>query len=81
MAPRIEPQPVIDLVEHYISDECRQSEQYDNREPLDESGCWSLHELAAQIYAKGYDDGERAEGERQRRQSFREREANQKASQ
>lgn len=70
MAARIEPPAVIDLVERHIRDELRQCDQYDNRELYDESGCWSLHDLAAKIYAHGYEDGERAErcrGEEQRR--------------
>lgn len=73
MAPRIEPQAVVELVERYIDDELRQAAKYDNREPFDDSGCWSLHELAAQIYATGYDHGERAEAERQRGERNRRR--------
>ena len=45
---RIEPREVIDLVESYIGNERHQSEKYENRSLLDDSGCWSLHELAAQ---------------------------------
>ncbi|AJW38551.1 hypothetical protein NY08_519 [Rhodococcus sp. B7740] len=36
---------------------------------------WSLHALAARIYARGFEDGERAESERSNAQRRREREA------
>jgi hypothetical protein len=62
-------------VEQYVSDELRSAEQYDNRQPLDESGVWSLHALAAAIYAAGWAAGELAEAERQRYKAQREREA------
>ncbi|RIT58867.1 hypothetical protein D2E90_20815 [Mycobacteroides abscessus] len=80
MKPRIEPQVVIDLVEQYIDKELRHAEQYINRAPFDDSGCWSLHRLAADIYAQGYGDGERAQAERGRREALRQREAREKAS-
>jgi hypothetical protein len=39
---------------------------YENRSPLDDSGVWDLHRLAAQIYALGFDDGEIVAGIRAR---------------
>lgn len=80
MKPRIEPQPVIDLVEQYIDKELHDAEQYINRALFDDSGCWSLHRLAADIYAQGYADGEQAQGVRGRREALRQRESREKAS-
>lgn len=73
--PRIEPTDVILKVEQYVDKEIHDAGEYSNRELLDQSGVWSLHALAAEIYALGFDDGERAEGERSRRQRGRERDA------
>ncbi len=80
MKPRIEPQAVIDLVEQYIDKELHDAERYVNRSPFGDSGCWSLHRLAADIYAQGYADGEQAQGVRGRREALRQREAREKAS-
>lgn len=80
MKPRIEPQVVIDLVEQYIDKELHDAEQYINRVPFDDSGCWSLHRLAADIYAHGYADGEQAQSVRGRREALRQREAREKSS-
>jgi len=46
--------------------------KYTNRTPLDESGVWSLHQLAAEIYAAGFDEGSRTAERRE--QGRRERE-------
>lgn len=62
-------------VEQYINSELSDAVKFDNREPLDESGAYSLHALAARIYAAGWEDGERAQAERDRGQRAREREA------
>lgn len=70
----IEPTEVIQLVEHYVDRELRDAEQYTNRTPLDESGVWSLHQLARDVYARGVQDGVRQEGERARRDRVRETE-------
>lgn len=80
MTPRIEPPAVIDLVEQYIDTELHQAEKSSNRMPLDDSGCWSLHRLAADIYARGHEDGQRTESERARREARRRRDAREKAS-
>ncbi|WP_255139144.1 hypothetical protein [Rhodococcus sp. 15-2388-1-1a] len=72
---RIEPQDVIQMVESYVSKQLHDAEKYTNSEPLDQSGVWSLHALAATIYARGFEDGERAESERNNGQRRREREA------
>lgn len=53
------PREVAELVERYVSAELADFAKYDNREPLDESGVYSLHCLAAKIYAQGFDDGDR----------------------
>lgn len=62
---RIEPLPVVELVEAYVYSELQDAKRYDNRTPLDDSGIFSLHRLAAEIYAAGYADGERAESRRE----------------
>lgn len=64
---RIEPSEVVMAVEMYVEGELRDEEKYDNRKPLDESGIYGLHLLAAKVYALGYDAGERAATERERR--------------
>jgi hypothetical protein len=71
----IEPQPVIDVVERYVERELRDLAQYTNREPFDESGVWSLHQAARDIYVLGVEDGRRQEAARNRGQRAREREA------
>lgn len=63
-APRIEPPQVVQAVESYVSKALHDAENYSNSTPLDESGVWSLHTLAAEIYALGWKDGEAAEARR-----------------
>lgn len=58
--PRVEPQAVVEMVERYVSKALHDAEEYINSKPLDESGIWSLHALAAEIYAQAWDDCERA---------------------
>lgn len=53
----IEPPEVADRVEEYVRSELADAERFDNRDPLDESGVWSLHRLAATIYAYGWRQG------------------------
>lgn len=76
-AQHIEPVNVSKLVEEYVREELFDAEKYDNRTPLDESGIWSLHRLAGEIFALGYavgaevaeDQGRYARGrERDRRE-------------
>lgn len=57
---RISPASVVQAAEDYVESELTDAARYDNRTPLDESGIWSLHRLAAAIYAIGWADGERA---------------------
>ena len=59
------PTEVIRAVEEYVYSELSDAEKYDNSSPLDESGIWSLHRLAACIYQMGFAAGELAESERQ----------------
>lgn len=56
----IEPAEIVQLVERYVGKELRDAEQYDNRTPLDSSGVYSLHLLAAEIYAVAWDHATRA---------------------
>lgn len=63
---------VVNAVDEYIGTETRQVERSSNREMLDESGIFSLHLLAAKIFAKGYELGQlsaeaRHHGEHMRR--------------
>ena len=63
---------VVNQVDEYIRTETDQVQKYDNRAPFDESGIFSLHLLAAQIFAKGYELGQlsaeaRHHGQYQRR--------------
>jgi hypothetical protein len=44
-------------VDFHVDSELSDAEKYTNREPFDESGVWSLHELAARIYQRGWQDG------------------------
>jgi hypothetical protein len=67
----IEPLPVVHLIEEYLSHELAQCQQFENRTPLDDSGIWSLHRLAAEIYGLGFNDGEWVEAERSRQRARR----------
>lgn len=63
---------VVNLVDDYVRTETGQAQKYDNRSPFDESGIFSLHLLAATIFAKGYELGQlsaeaRHHGEHMRR--------------
>lgn len=62
---RIEPREVVDQVEAYVDSALDSAKKYTNSQPLDESGIFSLHRLAAQIYALGFRDGELAESLKQ----------------
>src|SRR5450631_2553861 len=62
----VEPKEIVDLVERFVNDEHDDDRKYTNRTPLDESGVWTLHQLAAEIYALGFDDCSRTEEARQR---------------
>jgi hypothetical protein len=72
--PRIEPPEVVQLVESYAEKELADARKYENSTPLDESGIWSLHRLAAAIYALGYEAGERTEAARNQGARYRHRE-------
>jgi hypothetical protein len=63
--PRIVPVEVIESVDGYAHDELDDAQKYENSAPLDESGIYSLHILAARIYAMGFEAGERAASRRQ----------------
>ena len=62
----VEPQAIVALIEGFVNDEHNDDRKYTNRTPLDESGVWSLHQLAAEIYAAGFEEGVRTEEARQR---------------
>ena len=67
----IEPNNVVNMVELYVDGELADAKKFENREPLDESGIYSLHILAADIYEAGFRDGRASEGERARREANR----------
>ncbi|MFD6400714.1 hypothetical protein [Nocardia sp. NPDC060249] len=69
---QIEPIEVVCHVEQYVEYELRDVKQFSNRALLDESGVWSLHRLAAEIYAMGYRAGDQAAAERGRKARSRE---------
>lgn len=75
--PRILPSALIEAVDRYVERELADAAKYENRQPLDESGIWALHTLAAKVYAVGWADGEAAEGERARNARSRVRERSQ----
>jgi len=62
----VEPKAITDLVETFVNDEHEDDRKYENRTPLDESGVWSLHQLAAEIFALGFDEGTRTQDARER---------------
>lgn len=70
---RIVTPAVTQAVERYVGKELRDAEQYDNREPLDDSGVWSLHALAADIYAMAWEDAERVVTDREQGRCRRDR--------
>ena len=70
----IEPAEIVQLVEDFVEREHHDNTKYDNRTPLDDSGVFSLHRLAAEVYAAGYHDGEQAERARRHGERRRERE-------
>jgi hypothetical protein len=72
---RIEPQDVINLVEDYVMSELSDAEKYSNRKPLDESGIFDLHRLAAEVYAAGWKAGDFAAATREAKVRARERDA------
>jgi len=62
----VEPEEIVNLVETFVNDEHEDDLKYENRTPLDESGVWSLHQLAAEIYAAGFHAGTRTAEARDR---------------
>lgn len=58
----VEPLEIAQEVERYVDSEIRDAKKYSNRELFDESGVYSLHELAARIYQSGFNDGRAVEG-------------------
>lgn len=57
----VEPFEVAQLVERYVSDAHRSAEKYSNSSPLDENGVFVLHRLAAQVYARVFQEGRAVE--------------------
>lgn len=53
----VEPAEVALAVEMYVDRELHDAEKFANRQPLDGSGVYSLHTLAAALYAMGWRAG------------------------
>lgn len=69
----IEPMNIALMVDEYAATEHDAARRYENRELLDESGIYSLHELAARIYQHGFNDGRATEALRSQGSMRRER--------
>lgn len=69
--PFVEPVSVVQIVEHFVDREHDHAAKYENKSPLDESGVYDLHSLAARIYAEGYREGRMSELERNRYRHIR----------
>jgi len=63
------------MVEDYVEKALHDARQYTNSAPLDESGVYSLHRLAAAIYAEGWRDGHIVGSDTQRAARNRAKEA------
>lgn len=68
-----QPMPIglVREVDSYVRSELDDAKKFDNREPLDESGVWSLHRLVERAYAQGWQEGAEAESERARARASR----------
>lgn len=67
------PPDVVARVDAYVENELRNAAKYENSDPLDESGVWSLHQLAAEVYALGWMNGAGAQALREQARRLRER--------
>lgn len=72
--PCILPAGLVDAVDQWVRDRLEHAAKYDNAEPLDKDGAFTLHRLAARIYAEGWRDGEQAAARREWNRRSRERE-------
>lgn len=70
---------VANAVDEYVRKELHDADKFDNRTPLDESGIFSLHLLAARIFAKGYELGVDTSEARHHGEHMRRFEADKKA--
>lgn len=71
--PRVEPSDVVEAVEQWITHALNASAKYSNHELLGADDAFTLHRLAAEVYAIGWEHGERAEARRQSAQRYRDR--------
>jgi hypothetical protein len=71
---RIVTPDIVFQIDNWVSKQLDDAKQYENSEPLDESGIYSLHLLAAQIYAAGFQAGEQIASIRQSGIAMRRRE-------
>jgi hypothetical protein len=73
--PIVEPREVANLIERYVSQALADARKYDNSQPLDDSGVFTLHRLGARIYALGFDAGEQVANVRESGMRQRQRDA------
>jgi len=71
----VEPAEVALLVERYVDDALEKAAKYENSAPLDNSGVWDLHRLAAEIYAGGFGAGSQVQEIYERGQRHRKADA------
>lgn len=71
----VEPREIVDMVDRWIDGEISSALRWDNKELLDEDGAYTLHRLAAGIYAAGWTGGSSATQERLWAQRRRDRKA------
>lgn len=69
------PRDLIEDVDRWVVKRLSDAAKYDNTEPLDENGVFTLHRLAASIYASAYAEGVAHEAARQWNRRSRERDA------
>lgn len=67
-----EPANVAQQVDSWVSDQFRNARKWENSELLDDNGTFTLHRLAASIYAQGHAAGEQVERNRANEQLRRE---------
>lgn len=67
------PAAVIQMVEGFVDGSFADAAKSEHSSLLDADNVRELHDVAADIYALGYDDGARSARERAQRQAYRDR--------
>lgn len=76
----VEPFEVARLVDQYADDQHLAASKYTNSEPLDESGIYTLHNVAARIYALGFKEGQQVQNWRDSAERSRKQDAERRAA-